>query len=143
MTGVQTCALPIYRSDSMPASSRQPFIATGPTGSVGGVGYSTFIDVSIYQYMLNAAARSYTNQNVDRIGGNFLGLREYCRETIVWNSSFGGWVNYGMNSSRQFGWASWHDSSCSWQNRGAGGAARFDFSHNGDVKTFDFETSRF
>ncbi len=131
------------RSDSTPTSSRQTFIATGPTGSVGGVGYSTFIDVSIYQYMLNAAARSYTNQNVDRIGGNFLGLREYCRETIVWNSSFGGWANYGMNSSRQFGWASWHDSSCSWQNRGAGGAARFDFSHNGDVKTFDFETSRF
>ena len=71
------------RSDSTPTSSRQTFIATGPTGSINGVGYSTFINVSIYQYMLNAAARSYTNQNVDRIGGNFLGLREYCRETKI------------------------------------------------------------
>ncbi len=72
-----------------------------------------------------------------------MGLREYCYENIVWNNSFGGWVNYGANSASNYGWASWTNSTCPWQAKGAGAAARFDFNHNGETKTIDFETQKF
>lgn len=118
-------------SGSQQLPSRANFTAVGPNGSVGNVNYSSFIDVSIYPYMLNSMARCYTESNVDRLGGNFFTLRECCGGQIVHNTnSPSGWVEYGAKASRTFLWASWQYN-CTSKQRGAGGGAGFEFGHNG------------
>lgn len=118
-------------SGSQQLPSRANFTAVGPNGSVGNVNYSSFIDVGIYPYMLNSMARCYTESNVDRLGGNFFTLRECCGGQIVHNTnSPSGWVEYGAKASRTFLWASWQYN-CTSKQRGAGGAAGFEFGHNG------------
>lgn len=82
-----------------------------------------------YPGIFYGTALSNAADFINFIGGNFLGLCEYCNSTLITNHQVGGWGNYGAKSSSKQVSASWIGN-CSWTNRRSGMAVRFAANHN-------------
>lgn len=102
----------------------------GPSGTVGGVGYSTAHWIQRNTNSFQDRADSKSNSNISRLGGITFASRVWCGSVIRDTTNHGGWVLYNANYAYLYGGMNW-GTACT--NQKAGTAAQHDFSNDGQT----------
>lgn len=102
----------------------------GPSGTVGGVGYSTAHWIQRSTNSFQDRADSKSNSNISRLGGVTFSSRVWCGSVIRNTVNHGGWVLYNNKYAYLYGGMNW-GAACT--NQKAGTAAQHDFSHGGQT----------
>lgn len=115
---------------------------TGPSGTIGNVQYSTGIEMRYYPRSIWSEMNSHTSENINMLGGNYIGVREYCNHIFQNNHQFGGWADWGKKDSIKTVLVPAWTGSCEWSERSAGAAALFVFqlTTTSMPYTFEFKT---